>query len=132
MGYSNIPTGKAILLKLANSMNSKRYFLNMIDIINTAEIIDLLKIEPPFNVFSKKSYFINAKDFAIEQGSRSGYNIHIYKDGEEIPGSPFNSYRQGGKAIGLESVSSMKNYIDTGKVFKNVYTFYSSPIKKSE
>ena len=49
--------------------------------------------------------------------------IHIYKDGEEIPGSPFNSYREGGKAIGLDS--------DTGKVFKDVYTFYSSPINKS-
>ena len=37
-----------------------------------------------------------------------GYKIHIYKDGEEIPGSPFNSYRQGGEAIGLISVSSIK------------------------
>ena len=103
----------------------------MVDIIDTAEIIDLLKIEPPFNIFSNKSHFIMAKDFSIEQGSRCGYNIYIYKNGEEIPGSPFNSYRQGGKAIGLNSVSSLTNYIDTGKVFKNVYTFYSYPINKS-
>ncbi len=50
------------------------------------------------------------------QGSRKGYNLHIYKDGEEIPGSPFNSYREGGKAIGLASFSSICNYINTGKV----------------
>jgi hypothetical protein len=45
----------------------------------------------------------------------------------EIPGSPFASFTQGGKAIGLNSVSSIKNYIDTGKIFKGGYTFYSSP-----
>ncbi len=111
-------------------MNSKRYFSNMIDILDTAEISALFEIEPPFNIFSKKSHFALAKKYAIAQGSRKGYNIHIYKDGEEIPGSPFNSYRQGGQAIGLDSVSSIKNYIDTGRVFKDVYTFYSSPINK--
>ena len=57
-----------------------------------------------------------------------GYKLHIYKDGVEIPGSPFNSYRKGGEAIGLASISSIKNYIDTGRVFKDGYTFYSSPI----
>jgi len=129
-GYSKIPTGKAILLKLANNMNSRRYFSNIIDILDTAEISALLEIEPPFNIFSKKSHFALAKNYAILQGSRKGYKIHIYKDGEEIPGSPFNSYRQGGEAIGLISVSSIKNYIDSGKVFKDVYTFYSSPINK--
>lgn len=45
--------------------------------------------------------------------------------------TPFNSYREGGKAIGLASVSSIKNYIDTGRVFKDGYTFYSSPINNS-
>ena len=68
-----------------------------------------------------------SKEHANTQGSRKGYNLHIYKDGEEIPGSPFNSYREGGKAIGLASVSSICNYINTGKVFKDGYTFFSSP-----
>ena len=37
----------------------------------------------------------------------------------------FNSYKKGGIAIGLKSVSSITNYIDTNKVFKEEYTFYS-------
>jgi hypothetical protein len=110
-------------------MNSKRYFSNIFDFLDIEEINALLEVEPPFNIYSKKSHFLLAKEYAITQGSRKGYNIHIYKDGEEISDSPFNSYREGGKAIGLASVSSIKNYIDTGKVFKNGYTFFSSPIK---
>ena len=128
LGYTRIPTGSAILLKLANNMNSKRYFSNIIDILDIAELNDLFEIEPPFNIFSKKSHFTLAKEYAISQGSRKGYKLHIYKDGVEIPGSPFNSYRKGGEAIGLASISSIKNYIDTGRVFKDGYTFYSSPI----
>ena len=90
---------------------------------------------PPFNIKSGKSHFILAKEFAIKKGSRLGYNLHIYKNGVEISGSPFSSYsrllyivRALCKAIGLKSVSSIKNYIDTNKVFKDGITFYSSPM----
>src|SRR5271156_9827 len=110
-------------------MNSKRYFSNIIEILDISELNALFEIEPPFYIFSKKSHFTLAKEYAITQGSKKGYNLHIYKNGEEIPGSPFNSNREGGKAINLASVSSIKNYINTGKVFKDGYTFYSSPIK---
>ena len=44
------------------------------------------------------------------------------------PGSPFKSYSKGGKAIGLKSVSSITNYIDTGKVFKEEFSFYSKKL----
>jgi hypothetical protein len=92
-------------------LNSKRYFSNIIDFIDIEEINALFEIEPPFNIYYKKSHFILSKELACfsitqmypptnTQGSRKGYNWHIYKDGEEIPGSPFNSYREGGKAIG--------------------------------
>ena len=113
-------------------MNSKRYFSNIIEIIDIEELKDLFEIEPPFNIISKKSHFSKAKEYGIKQGSRKGYNLHIYKYGKEISGSPFNSYRKGGKAIGLESVSSISNYIDTSlrrKIFKDGYTFYSSESK---
>ena len=33
----------------------------------------------------------------------------------------------GGKAINMSSVSSIRNYIDTGKIYKDGYTFYSTP-----
>jgi hypothetical protein len=108
-------------------MNSKRYFSTIIDLLEIEEITTLFEMEPPFNIYSKKNHFTLAKEYAIKKGSRNGDKLYIYKEGEEIQGSPFNSYREGGKVIGLTSVSNINNYIDTGKVFKEGYMFYSSP-----
>ena len=81
-----------VFLNLYNNLNSKRYFSNIIADIDIEEINALFEIEPPFNIYSKKSHFILSKELANTQGSRKGYNLHIYKDGEEIPRSPINSY----------------------------------------
>jgi hypothetical protein len=110
-------------------MNSKRYFSNILDIFDVEEIEEIFKTEPPFNISSGKSHFILTKEYFQLRGSRSGFKVHIYKNGVEIKGSPFSSYTQGGKAIGLNSVSSIANYIDTGKIYKEGYTFYSRPCK---
>lgn len=130
-GYHYTPQGKVILLKLSNCMNSKRYYSNIIDFLDMEEIQDLFKNKPVFDIYSGKSHFILAKEYSLQNGSRKGYNVYIYENGCEIPGSPFSSYREGGKVIGLLSVSSIKNYIDTNKVFKGKYTFYSKPVNNS-
>lgn len=108
-------------------MNTKRYFNNVSDFIEIKELENLFLINPPFDIHSGKSHFILAKDYSLAKGSRKGFKVYIYKEGVEIQGSPFNSFRLGGKAIGLNSVSSIRNYLDTGKIFKGEYTFYSSP-----
>lgn len=128
-GYYTIPKGKELLLKLSNNMNSKRYFSNVMDFIDIKEIESLFNIAPPFKIHTGKSHFILAKEYALNKGSRQGFKLYIYKNGKEIIGSPFNSFRLGGKAIGLNSVSSIRNYIDTGRIYKDVYTFYSKPNK---
>jgi hypothetical protein len=110
-------------------MNSKRYFSNLSDFLDLNSLQELFYIEPPFNIFSGKSHFYLAKDFNQAKGSRHGFKLFIYKNGVAIEGSPFDSFRKGGKAIGLNSVSSIRNYLDTNKVFKDVYTFYSYPKK---
>ena len=130
-GYHQTPQGKVILLKLSNNMNSKRYFSNVLDFLDLEEIQSLFEVKPIFNIHSGKSHFSLAKEFALQKGSRKGYKLYIYKNGKEIPGSPFHSYREGCKAIDQISVSTIKNYIDTNKVFKNKYTFYSKPISNS-
>ena len=68
----------------------------------------------------------------INKGSRKGFKLYIYKKGIEIKGSPFNSFRLGGKATGLNSISSIRNYLDTCKLFKEEYTFYSSDQSNKE
>lgn len=132
-GYHYTPQGKAILLKLSNNMNSKRYFSNLLDLLDIEELQALFEVKPIFDIHSGKSHFTLAKEFSLQKGSRKGYKVYVYKNGKEIPGSPFYSYREGGKAIGQSkiSVSTIKNYIDTNKVFKGKYTFYSRPISNS-
>jgi hypothetical protein len=111
-------------------MNSKRYFSNIFEILDVEEIEEIFNSEPPFNIHSGKSHFILSKEYFQSKGSRSGFKVHIYKNGVEIKGSPFLSYTQGGKAIGLNSISSIANYIDRGKIYKEGYTFYSATCKE--
>jgi hypothetical protein len=131
-GYYTKPKGKELLLNLSNNMNSKRYFSNVIDFIDIKEIESIFDIDPPFNIHTGKSHFTLAKEYALKKGSRKGFKLYIYINGKELKGSPFNSFRLGGKAIGLNSVASIRNYIDTGKIYKSKYTFYSKPVEVKE
>lgn len=131
-GYHNLPSGREILLKLSNKINSKRYFSDLSDFIEADEITNLFSIRPPFDIHSGKSHFNLAKEHSLTKGSRKGFKVYIYKNGVEIKGSPFDSFRSGGKALSLNSVSSIRNYLDTGKIFKDGYTFYSSPQSKKK
>ena len=127
-GYHNLPEVRKLLLNLSNNMNSKRYFSDLSDFIEEDEIKTLFKMEPPFDIHSGKSHFILSKEYSLFKGSRKGFKVYIYKNGVEVKGSPFDSFRSGGRAINLNSVSSIKNYLDTGKIFKDGYTFYSKPL----
>ena len=71
-----------------------------------------------------------AKEYALTKGSRKGFKVYIYKNGVEIKGSPFDSFRSG--YLSLNSASSLINYLDTGKIFKDGYTFYSSSQSKKK
>lgn len=124
-GYNHVSKGKELLLKLTNNMNSKRYFTDLSELLDTQEIKELFSIEPPFDIYSGKSHFLLSKEFNAKKGSRKGYKLYVYKNGIQIEGSPFHSYRKGCKVLGIISPSSIKNYIDTGKIY-NEYTFYSS------
>lgn len=127
-GYHNLPNGREILLKLSNNINSKRYFSDLSDFIEAVEIKNLFRIEPPFDIHSGKSHINLAKEYSLTKGSRKGFKVYIYKNGVEIKGSPFDSFRSGAKALSLNSASSIRNYLDTGKIFKDGYTFYSSSL----
>ena len=130
-GYVNLPEGKTIIRKLFNIMNNKRYFTSLSELLTYKDIIEIKNIlskKPPFDIFTGKSHFILSKEYSLKKGSRKGFKLYIYKNGIEIENSPFDSFRSGGRAIGLNSVSSITNYIDTGRVFKDEYTFYSEPV----
>lgn len=101
-GYHNLSLGKELLLKLSNSMNSKRYFLSLSYFFDLDEIERLFKIEPPFDIYSGKSNFILAKEYYLFKGSRKGFKIYTYKNGVKMKDSPFDSLRSGAKAINMK------------------------------
>lgn len=67
-------------------MNSNRYFSDLSDLIELDEIKSLLKIEPPFEIYSGKSNFILQKEYSLSKGSRKGFKVYVYKNGLEIKG----------------------------------------------
>lgn len=53
----------------------------------------------------------------------------MYKDGVQIEGSPYPTYGAAHQALGLRSNSRVVGrYINTGKLYKNLYLFTSTPI----
>lgn len=49
-----------------------------------------------------------------------------------IEGSPFVSYSSAPKALGLNPSSNTCNrYIDTGRLYKNMYIFSSNPLDRA-
>lgn len=54
---------------------------------------------------------------------------YIYENGKLIKGSPFNTFSEAHKALGLKSTSNTYNrYLDTNRVYKNKYIFTSKPL----
>ena len=91
------------------------------------EIKNLFRIEPPFDIHSGKSHFNLAKEYSLTKGSRKGFKVYIYKNGVEIKGSPFDSFRLGAKALSLNSASSIRKYLNTSKYLKTVILFILVP-----
>jgi|SRR5882757_3858596 hypothetical protein len=83
----------------------------------------------PFDISSGCSHLELAKKFARERGSRKGFTVYIFDTnlgGKQIKGSPFSTYGAGHEALGLKAGSRIiGRYIDTGKMYRDRYTFYS-------
>ena len=124
-GYNHLFKGKELLLKLSNNMNSKRYFSDISELLDIQDLKELFDTQPPFDIYSGKSHFVLAKEFHAKKGSRRGYKVYVYKNGIQIKESPFHSYRDCCKVLDVISPSSIKNYIDSGKPYKE-YQFYST------
>lgn len=53
--------------------------------------------------------------------------VHVYKNGQEIEGSPFKSYSSVRRHLGLKTDLIVARYIDTQEVYQEEWTFYSCP-----
>ena len=63
--------------------------------------------------------------------SENPKTVYIYTNKGILKGSPFSSFSQAHKALGLNPSSNTCNrYIDTNRLYKNKYIFSSKPIDK--
>ena len=130
MGYFYISEGQDLLVKIASSTNKFRYSTNPKGPVTPPtqkDINKVLFIEPPFDLNSGDSHFTLSRKYTIKKGGRLGFSVYVYKEGLQIEGSPFSSYGEAHRAIGLKSNSKViGRNIDTGKLYKNTYLFTSA------
>lgn len=133
-GYYYLPEGKKLFLDVSNILN-KRYSTGTIknlnekleDIFNRYQTI--LLTDSPFNIKDNIPHVDNVRKFLLENKSNLPKTIYIYENGKLIKGSPFNSYGNAHKALGLKSTSNTCNrYIDTNRLYKSKYIFTSYPL----
>jgi len=119
------------LLSITRYINSNRYSTkkggpNVSP--SNEEIERVFKITPPINInISKgKNHLERSKKITVSRGGRLGFTVtvHVYKNTDEIPMSPFKTYRAAQLAIGLPADSKIiSRYIDTGKLYIGEYLF---------
>jgi hypothetical protein len=144
-GYYYLPEGKNLFLDISNILN-KRYSTGSIENINDpalhcfasqpAKLEDIfnryqaiLNIDPPFKDNLDKPHVDNVRKYRLENKSDLPKTIYIYENDELIKGSPFKSYVDAHKALGLKSTSNTCNrYLDTNRIYKSKYKLTSIPI----
>ena len=54
-------------------MNSKRYFSNLLDLLEIEELKVFFEVKPFFEIHSGKNQFTLAKKFSLQKVTRKGY-----------------------------------------------------------
>jgi LAGLIDADG endonuclease len=134
-GYYYTLEGKKLFLDISEIIN-KRYSTaistdNVNEIINniSKKFEDILKKDSPFDIKLDLPHTENVRKFSIANRSEKPKIVYIYTNEGLIAGSPFTSFSAAHKALGLNSSSNTCNrYIDTNRLYKNKYIFFSKPI----
>jgi hypothetical protein len=132
-GYYFLPEGRQLLTDISNNINNNRYstyinqyFIPFDDLIKRSNII--LASNPPFNINLGKTHTELSQNYSKSLVSKT---VYIYKNNKLIEGSPFFSNSEAHKVLGLSSSSKICfRYIDTGKLYKNIYIISSRPLTK--
>jgi hypothetical protein len=137
-GYYYLPEGKTLFLDISDILN-KRYSTGSLgaqknidskieDIFNRFQHMWINGPEAPFNVENSIPHVDNVRNYRLENKSDIPKTIYIYKNGKLIKGSPFGSFSEAHKALGLKSTSNTCNrYLDTNRLYKSKFIFTSKP-----
>lgn len=127
-GYFYTTEGKILVFQISNYINDGRYTSNpnkgKKPDFNTIQKV--LNMNLPIKLAPEMLHVELAKAFAKLIKNR---NIWVYDNGFLINSQPFTSFSTAMKAIGYSANSiAARRTLDTGKVVKGRYTFYSFPL----
>lgn len=127
LGHFYLPSGRALLIKLANSINTNRYSTAkiIINIPTEEEINNVINLPNPFDLSTNKSHTTLAREFVLSKRVKGEFKVYVYKNGVQVPNSPYKSYYAVQKDLGFLGNRTVSRYIDTDKVYGDGYTFYT-------
>lgn len=115
-----------MVLSIANYINKRRYSTASVVVkAPTLEAINqVLSLVLPVTLAPEMSHFKLSQMFARLVKNRT---IWEYDNGTLVNVKPFYTQSSAVNAVGIPSNTSIiKRYIDTGKLYLNRYTFYST------
>lgn len=122
--YTNL--GRSLVLHISKSINTSRYSNNpnLIEVPKLDFINEVLSLNLPFKITPKTTHLELAQKFSKLVENRK---IWVYENNVLVSGSPFVSYAEAQKAIGIARTSrAISRNIDTGKLYLNRFSFYSN------
>jgi hypothetical protein len=129
-GYVYTKPGKDLLLKIKNNMNNKRYSTAILGIqnpISNLEVNSVFDTPIPFNLALNKSHLENVRKKVAKKAGNKGFIVYVYDKDQLINNAPFTSHQAAKRYIQNIPISVISLYVDTGKVYRDRYTFYSQP-----
>lgn len=124
------PGGRPFLLTIAGYMNSNRYTTNPKGVPSAPDyglLYNLLSGPSPINPNSNLTHEVLTRELSVAKGARQGYGVHVYENGVEVQGSPFNTYAAANVYLGLQPTGrTVYRYLDTNKLYRGKYSFRSS------
>lgn len=118
------PLVKFLISRLSSystRFNSSTSLVKSFQPVTQVEINDLFKL--PIKNDLTLDHVTNMEKLSLKLGLLKGVKVHIYDiTGKELPESPFSSKAAAARFLDIP-LSTLKRYINSGKFFKNKYSF---------
>lgn len=131
LGQVTTAAGRSIVYSIGGYMNSNRYTTNPAGIPPLPDfglLWTLLTGPFPIDPNSTLSHAELTRQLTVAAGSRVGYSVYLYENGNLVSGSPFASYGDVNEYLGLPRKNRVvSRYIDhPTKLYRGKYSFRST------
>lgn len=132
-GYFYTDLGRALLIKITKNINNYRYSTSTLGLpnpITQQEVDDVFEAALPFNLSLNKKHVENVTQMVSSKRASEGFKVYLYENGLLVNNAAFISRRAATRYIQTKFNTTMcpktiYGYIDTDKIYKNRFTFYS-------